>query len=364
MGRQLVLKGFGPAAALLAIRAVQRGFSIVAYDPSFTVGSPTPFPGTYGVFTPQIPSWADPLFGPPTPLGIAAGSPPRQRVLGFTNRMLDQEAVVETLDRYGVQIIPEALPDGMSAIDCTGAPRTDVALWQLAVGWFFPFDNFDFAPTHPKANGVLMDWAVPDLKDPSAPPSFFYAQRTSEGWLFEETILATHCNADPASQQELFTLLRERLAQRCSWKRLTEEQVIREEQVSIPMGTRRRHKGKKFGAAAGFINPATGYSLGHALEAVDEFLDDRPLGGWAAYTLRQIGGELIARADGETLQDFFGHFFALDTRRQLAYLTGRDGLAVARTMWALRKGAGLRHKFLRPLFCQPWSVAQAVWARR
>ncbi|OFT36045.1 hypothetical protein HMPREF3166_02475 [Corynebacterium sp. HMSC08A12] len=353
MTQRLALKGLGPAGALLAIRAAQRGFHVTAYDPAFDVTSPTPFPGTYGVFSTQIPTWADPLFGAPEPLDVVAGTPLTRRTLGFSYRMLNQEAAAEALRSSSVRIEPEPLPNGMEAIDCTGAPRTDAALWQLAVGWFLPFTD---APSG--STPTFMDWTGTVAQAGDCPPSFCYVQRTDEGWLYEETILAAHCSADAAKQEEVFAVLRARLADR-----IGTQTVVREERVAIPMGTRRRHKERKFGAAAGFINPATGYSLGHALEAADDFLDGKRAGGWLAYVLRQVGGELIARADGATLQDFFGHFFALDTRAQLAYLSGRNGLEVARTMWALREGTGLRHEFLRPLFRRPWSVGRAVWQR-
>ena len=353
MPQLLVLKGLGPASALLAIRAAQRGFSVIAYDPAYDVDSLSPFPGTYGVFSTQIPAWADALFGSPTELDVVVGSPPSRRTLGFGYRLLDQAAVAEALRATGVRIVPEVLPDGVEAVDCTGAPRTDVALWQLAVGWFLPGDD---APSH--STSIFMDWSGADRHAGDVAPSFCYVQRTAHGWLYEETILATHCSAEADSQELVFEALRARLADRIGTR-----PVMREELVSIPMGTRRRHKERKFGAAAGFINPATGYSLGHALEVADEFLDGKRSGGRLAYVLRQVGGELIARADGATLQDFFGHFFALDTRAQLAYLSGQNGVAVARTMWALREGTGLRHAFLQPLFRHPWSVARAVWAR-
>lgn len=353
MTHQLVLKGLGPAGALLAIRAAQRGFHVIAYDPAFDVHSSHPFPGTYGVFSTQIPTWADRLFSASEPLDVVAGTPLTRRTLGFSYRMLNQEAVAEALRCSSVRIKPEPLPDGMEAIDSTGAPRTDAALWQLAVGWFLPISD---APSG--STPTFMDWTGTVAQAGDCPPSFCYVQRTDEGWLYEETILAAHCTADAAKQEKVFEVLRARLADR-----IGDQTVVREERVAIPMGTRRRHKERKFGAAAGFINPATGYSLGHALEAADNFLDGKHAGGWLAYVLRQVGGELIARADGTTLQDFFGHFFALDTGAQLAYLSGRDGLEVARTMWALRKGTGLRHEFLRPLFRSPWSVGRAVWQR-
>ena len=353
MTQQLALKGLGPAGALLAIRAAQRGFHVTAYDPTFDDHSISPFPGTYGVFSTQIPSWADHLFGPPESLKVVAGTPLTRRTLGFSYRMLNQEAVVEVLRSSGVRIKPERLPNGVEAIDCTGAPRTEAALWQLAVGWFLPFGD---APS--ESTPTFMDWTGTVAQAGDCSPSFCYVQRTDDGWLYEETILAAHCSADTAKQEQVFEVLRARLA-----KRVGTQTVLREERVAIPMGTRRRHKERKFGAAAGFINPATGYSLGHALEAADGFLDGNRAGGWLAYVLRQVGGELIARADGAALQDFFGHFFALDTRAQLAYLSGQDGLAVARTMWALKEGTGLRHEFLRPLYRHPWSVGRAVCKR-
>ncbi|CAM2739779.1 lycopene cyclase family protein [Corynebacterium jeikeium] len=356
MTQQLVLKGLGPAGALLAIRAAQRGFHVTAYDPAFDVHSSNPFPGTYGVFSTQIPAWADHLFAAPEPLQVVAGTPLTRRSLGFSYRMLDQRAVAEALRCSNLRIEASPLPEGENAVDCTGAPRTDTALWQLAVGWFLPLTD---APS--ESTPTFMDWTGTVTQAGDCLPSFCYVQRTDEGWLYEETILAAHCSADAVKQEEVFEVLRVRLADRIG--RLGAENVLREELVAIPMGTRRRHKESKFGAAAGFINPATGYSLGHALESADDFLDGQRTGGWLAYLLRQVGGELIARADGAVLQDFFGHFFDLDTQAQLAYLSGRDGLAVARTMWVLRKGTGLRHEFLRPLFRQPWSVGRAVWRR-
>ncbi|HIW96174.1 MAG TPA: hypothetical protein H9867_06805, partial [Candidatus Corynebacterium gallistercoris] len=224
----------------------------------------------------------------------------------------------------------------------------------------------------------FMDWRCSlGAADDGAPPSFCYIQPLGDGrWLWEETILSTHAPADPDRHAEFYRVLERRLHHRRNQDPTAYgcDQVQGSETVAIPMGTRKGTLPHHFGAAGGAINPATGYSLGASLSDADMLLDElgRPSGVRGcvrranralAYLLRQLGGELIAQASHETCLSFFDAFFALPARHQLAYLTGHNGVAVAATMWALRKNTGFAHPFLMPLWKKPLTVAAAVRRR-
>lgn len=444
----------------------------------------------------EVPGWAEQFFAPPHKMlvrfgGVAGGRP--NETTGFDQwinlryAMLDQRALRETVERCGAKLLPgtvpprlrgvdrseddvaeAASPDSVVLIDATGAPRTGMETWQVAVGVVIPVSQLPGAP-----EPEFMDWRMPT----SSPPSFLYIQPVKSGVLFEETVLATR-----TSPEELFEVLQSRLLDRISaryphlrdellaWDRDSRRGLplaFHRELVAIPMGTRKsapwstkanrfprwfnrprwqnrwfpeldpsrlRNWGQRragirlpfgqvvkggstpltptppltlcFGAAGGLINPATGYSVSAAMNLADSFLDciaehvganaNTPLqrsvpesptsattgtspdrlhrhssltpftasvftARWVANAelarwLRRVGAELICRADHATLESFFRAFFALPAHQQSSYLTGHNGIAVARAMWAMRRVTGLRHPFLRPLWTQPLNV--------
>ena len=401
--------GLGPAGAAFALRAISRGHRVTATEPRWPA---LEWPATYGVIETEVPHWAEAWFHAPHSVNVRT---PSERTLPYRYRMMDKPALLAELHRAAATgtlevsdrvsgAVGRHLPKEESAADAVliahGATHTEKALWQVAVGYVFSFptvtsslhtdaleaSNHDRARLMPEP--CFMDWAEP-ASDCSCPPSFLYIQPVDEGILVEETVLATH-----TKPEDLMPELQRRLDERLKHGSLTTfaaaSTVTRTETVAIPMGTRaqawyRVQEKVHFGASGGLIHPATGYNVGASLQAVDQVLDELERRSSSsghvdgkprltspvihrqraelAYLLRQLGGELIARADQRTLADFFACFFRLPEGAQLAYLTGHDGVAVMRTMWRLRKETGLLHPFLRPLWRNPRSVYRAIKRR-
>jgi lycopene beta-cyclase len=119
-----------------------------------------------------------------------------------------------------------------------------------------------------------------------------------------------------------------------------------------------------FGAAAGLVHPASGYSVADSLRLAPKVAEAIAVGGaaaarrvvWSAraravHRLRRAGlSTLLALSPAQTAE-FFALFFALPPHRQYAYLSGREDLAgTAAAMadlfraapWPLRRAMALR----------------------
>lgn len=390
------VEGLGPAGTAFALRALARGHRVTAAEPKWP---DLTWPATYGVIETDVPTWADTWFNPPHHVTVRT---PHPRVLPYRYRMMDKSAMLGDLlsaVHDGRLTISTHSTQDMRAdviISAHGAPSPDLALQQLAVGYVFApcgghssshTDAHLFPPvTSPGSTPqpCFMDW-TPTADGEGFPPSFLYIQPVEDGLLIEETVLTTHADADSHIPE-----LTRRLDRRLQTPELRDfaasATFVRRETVAIPMGTRQRpwhfpghtERGAKqyfFGASGGLIHPATGYSVGASLNAVDDILNalesTRSLRHRAvafiqrelAYLLRQVGGELIARADHRTLLDFFDCFFRMPAKRQLAYLTGHNGVEVMKTMWALRQLTGFRHPFLQPLWKNPRDLYRAIRRR-
>lgn len=367
----LHIAGLGPAGSIVALRAAARGWDVTAYDPRVrTEGSLPRWPATYGALVPELPSWSLPYFSTPFTPRILTYS---DRPLSFEYAMLYKPALRAAVESCGARIvsghIPESVRSTAVVIDCTGAPSGPGAFWQVAVGIVLPHSLFSDANSP-----IFMDWRRPR----ASPSSFLYIQPTDAGILWEETVLATR--TDPKQLiQELTVRLESRLDQDVpGWRECAD---LKREIVTIPMGTRKGRAGSEphyFGAAGGLINPATGYSVGAAFAQVDALLDGiaeprakasrrqriaERANAELARALRRIGAELISQADHATLRDFFNAFFQLSVERQLAYLTGHDGLGVAKTMWALRTITGFNHPFLLPIWKRPGQMLRVGFGK-
>lgn len=354
------IAGAGPAGAIAALHARERGWTVNLHDPRVpSPGTLPPWPATYGSLVAELLGWALEFYSQPYSPRVHTHS---AATLPHEYAMLNKTALRAAVERSGATITSDPLPQGVSPVlDCTGAPTAGRVYWQVAVGFFLPI--LPDATTDP----IFMDWSTPTAD----PPSFLYAQPTDQGYLWEETVLATR-----AAPKDLLDELQARLESRLDehmpgWR----EVEVKREVVSIPMGTRKRAFWRPvgstyyFGAAGGMVNPATGYSVSPAFAQVDAMLDAiagagfsrrKALDAEAARFLRCVGAELISRADHATLRDFFAAFFRLDAQHQLGYLTGHSGRAVARTMWELRKQTGFAHPFLRPLWKNPRQVLLAA----
>ena len=387
--RRINVIGLGPAGAILALRAAQRGWQVHGYDPGSHpeaggADAWPAWPATYGAFAPEVPDWAGGFFSPAESIRVTP-TPGLTKQLGFGYRMMAKDglhtAAAEAVERTGGSLHAEAITEEQFAdlpgltVDCRGA-ATGGALWQIAVGYVLrPVRGSSATLSEALTTPTLMDWTASPAAEPDgAKPSFLYVQRLPEGWLAEETILAS--TSRPTESD--YALLRSRLDSRLAslqgevWREKLE--IADEELVAIPMGTTAAGSAvHTFGARAGFIHPATGYSVGTALQEVDDFLDRAELAptgirrvglscmGLArranvtlARALRRIGSLLLAEANTTDVQSFFAAFFSLPTADQLAYLSGRSGLRTARTMWRLRKNTGWTHPVLLPLYRRPW----------
>jgi lycopene beta-cyclase len=100
-----------------------------------------------------------------------------------------------------------------------------------------------------------------------------------------------------------------------------------------------RPGGGRFGAAGGFLHPATGYSVAAALSAADTVAANEsawPRSGRAVHALRTAGLRTLLALPPADIPLFFDTFFTLAPHLQRAYLSGRTDLrGTATAMTAL-----------------------------
>ena len=237
------------------------------------------------------------------------------------------------------RIVVDAI--GWPPLVASPAARHDPA-WQTAYGIV--------TPVRPSAfDGPMLMDLRPQPGADAHPPTFAYVVPVAAGWLVEETVLAARPAVDPMA-------LRARLRDRIGpWPHGTQQ-----EQVRIAMGApvpRTVPPVIPFGAAAGFVHPATGYSLAPSLRAAPRVADAlaRSVGAgrrgrelmadaWAAVwppamrrtrRLHLVGLAALLQLDADDTRSFFDAFFELPPDRWRAYL--RIDAApgeVARTMRA------------------------------
>jgi lycopene beta-cyclase len=357
----LVVAGDGPAALALASECAAAGLSVVA------VGEGAPWTATYGTWVDEVPGYVDAL-GAVSLIDVAVADRriALDRMYGvFDNALLRARfagapVVIGRVTgarhhAWGTLVDSTAGPlRARLVVDATGAvpallsPRRGVFQVPRQTAYGLVLDH------RPEAVGgigsVLMDWRQP--AGVAGPPTFLYVLALAGGrWLVEETSLA---QAEPVTS----AVLRERLAARLG-SDLTDlaEQV---EHVSIPMAPGIANRGQAvvgFGAAAGYIHPATGYSVAASLRAAPRVADglvaavrfddprQRALTAWNAVwpgehrrarTLHDYGLGVLLRMSADELSGFFGAFFDLPTEQWSAYLrVDTSAAAVSRTMTAM-----------------------------
>jgi lycopene beta-cyclase len=208
-----------------------------------------------------------------------------------------------------------------------------------------------------------MDWRHVAPGD----PTFLYVVPLAGGrWLVEETSLAGH---EPVPEAKL----RRRLAMRLGRDLVADAERV--ERVLIPMASgvpQRSQRVVGFGAAGGYVHPATGYSVAASLRAAPRVAgaiahslgrsaDPRALSldAWNAVwppeqrrarALHDYGLQAILRMSHEEIGVFFDAFFALPEREWAEYLrvdtTATDVARVMRAVfsavpWALRRRLAL-----------------------
>lgn len=219
-------------------------------------------------------------------------------------------------------------------------PEEPPQAFQSAVGFLLRVED----EVLPPRRAVLMDWRDDHLGagEERGPPTFLYALPLGEGRVFvEETALA----ARPAAP---YPLLERRLRLRLEAMGLDAALVERTERVWIPMGGALPDGGQRvvgFGAAAGMVHPATGYSVVRSLAAAPALARTiaRALGRpgasperaaraawetlWSAddrrrYALQRFGMEVLLTLDPAETRGFFDGFFRLPPEDWGGYLAG------------------------------------------
>lgn len=357
----VVIVGDGPAGSALA-----NACSALGVD-TLLVGDDAPWSATYG-------TWCDDLERA-TLLGAAdvtAGNAldvrvwtDRRHELGRPYVLLDNDALRVTLragvdrrtdrvtsivtgpDRHRVRL------DGGDEIACrlvvdtTGWPptfairthRSAPPFWQTALGVVLPEP-----PTGDLGSPTLMDFRDPPRTAAASrartASSFAYSLPVADGWLVEETVLAARPAVEPMA---LLPLLAARLHLEPD---AMLERAVRTEYVRIPMGTPRPRRDQPivaFGAAAGYVNPTSGYSVVHSIQmappvaaAISRGLEQAAPGRtanalpvWNAVwpvahrrtrVLHDYGLDTLGRLDGPALRQFFAAFFDLPTPTWSTYM--------------------------------------------
>jgi lycopene beta-cyclase len=402
----VAIVGGGPAGWALAWCVAQQGLRplVVATDPTAA------WPATYGVWVDDVPPWIVDRVPPGADLFTREWH--RVRVVGHTERLLsrpyarlDNEVLQRVLqagewtaatvrsvshDRWGsrlhtsgddvyARLVIDA--SGASSTWRAGSPRPSGA--QVAYGLVVPVDAVP-DPWRGEDTCTLMDWrswhgAPPRSGELPGEASFLYVLDDEREALVEETSLVRR---PPASFDELRTRLARRLG-----RDLTDE-ARAVERVHIPMapGRVRHGRGQRvvaFGAAAGYIHPATGYSLAASLRAAPRVAD--ALSRWwhtpnpedlarhvatavwprparRVRALHDVGLAALDRLDGNGVRTFFDAFFSLPTPLWSAYLrVDAQPRDVMRAMSAvfLRVPMRLRSTLMR---AHPWGLVNAVTA--
>ena len=225
---------------------------------------------------------------------------------------------------------------------------------QVAFGILAECDR----PPLPENTCTHMDWRGPDRKV----PSFAYVLPLADGWLIEETSLASRVRLT-------FEELESRLHARLRADGVEVKRVVRTERVSIPMDSPiplRSQRCVGFGAAASLVHPATGYSIAASLRlaprvaatiaaelgragadpaaAADKawkvvWSDDR----MKARRLEQYGLDRLLTMDQRELRSFFDLFFQLPPAVAATYLGGESTSGdLAGVMWKVFRNASPR----------------------
>jgi lycopene beta-cyclase len=223
-------------------------------------------------------------------------------------------------------------------VDASGWPSTFAPLagerapaWQTALGVVLAEP-----PAGDLGQPTLMDFrpaksagASPSSIGPTGVTTFCYALPVEDGWLVEETVLAARPAVEPIA-------LLSRLAARLG--RHPDDvlaDAVRTEYVRIPMGGARPAPAAPvvaFGAAAGYVHAATGFSVSSSLRAAPRVAEaiarsvtqssstvDPAVIGAAVWPLQMrrsrilhdYGLETLLRLDDDDVRAFFDAFFAM-----------------------------------------------------
>ncbi len=370
----VVVVGAGPAGWAVADQCARRGLDtlLVAPNPFATWRS------TYGL-------WADQCAFLPAGAEVVTAAPvwAQGRRMSRGYRVLDNASVLGAFRRGPARVVSGRVPgvtdgpgggstavlaDGRSVrcrvvVDASGqrrllsggrppGPRVEQTAYGVVVS------SAAAAPVVASGEAVFMRW---NRSNGAGWPTFLYAvPLPGDRVLLEETSLARRPGMPVPD-------LRERLARRLS----TVDVVVGNGEVervrfTVDLPLPRRQRGVvAFGAAAGMVHPATGYSVGDALAVApavaSAIADELRRGGSAAARaahavvwpraarivrrLRLAGLRSLLALPPARVPEFFDAFFDLPPALQRAYLSGRAdvaGTVAAMTALFLAAPPGLR----------------------
>ncbi|GAA4525838.1 lycopene cyclase family protein [Amycolatopsis samaneae] len=377
----VLIVGAGPAGWALAAACARRGLRTV-------LAAPDPgrrWPATYGLWADEVADFPESAIAAAPGTALAYGT--REHRLGRRYLVVDNDSLAERLavpgigvlaglavaathDRHGSTV---RFADGRErragvVVDASGArralsgaPPPGVHTEQTAYGLVLPADAA--RALVPADTAVFMDWRG----NTGADQTFLYSLPLGDGTvLVEETSLARRPGL---GLDVLAARLRDRLA------RAGVPAGGREERVRVPLDLPfpKPRRVLPFGVAAGFVHPATGYSVATALAlaprlaaTLAETLPHGPLAASAAayadlwspaalavHRLRAHALRALRGLPPERVPEFFDLFFAMPVEAQRAFTSGREDLA------------GLSAAMLRLFRAAPWRIRRHLfgWSR-
>jgi lycopene beta-cyclase len=343
----VVVAGAGPAGWALASACARAGLETTLVAPSPW----EPWPATYGMWRDELPSLPDYAVAAAPARTVAVGTTPHRLERDYV--IIDNDGLRRWLTDSAVEVVTGVVqPDGgrlgaRVLVDATGGHRSGLGAEQTAYGLIVR--AADAKPLVPPDTAIFMDWT-----GPARDPSFLYGiPIDGDRVLLEETCLARR----PGLPLDMLAgRLRQRLVQ--AGVPLDGD----EEFVRIPLDLP-RPRGLAFGAAAGMVHPATGFSLADSLRlapAVAEALRDGlrisprhalraarhevwPPAARVVHTLRRFGLRALCDLPAPALPEFFELFFRLPTELQCAYTSARtDVIGTVAAMEVLFRSAPWR----------------------
>ncbi|MCZ4536112.1 lycopene cyclase family protein [Gordonia terrae] len=338
MSSGVIVAGAGPAGRALVHRLARAGVPVTLVDPS----PDRVWRSTFACWSDELPAWVEQsaVAARTARIGIAGrelaevargytvfDTPGLQRSLTLDGVPTRSARVVE-IDGARVHLDDGSVLTGDAVVDCRGALPHD-APRQTAYG--IVVDAEVAAPVLDGHEALLMDWRG-GATDRRALPSFLYVVPLGGGeYLLEETCLAGH----PAlGLDELERRLAARLGGMPSG-------IRRVEHVDFPLTGSAPHPWRdpvfRFGAAGGFKNPTTGYSVATSLMCTDAVVaalaagrdpaaDLWPPSTRAVHNLRLRGlSALLGLSPSQTVA-FFEAFFTMPLAAQRSYLSRRGDL--------------------------------------
>ncbi|MFC3449201.1 lycopene cyclase family protein [Amycolatopsis speibonae] len=350
----VVIAGGGPAGRALARACARRGLATVLIDPA---------PGrrwraTYGLWADELPALPESAIACAPSTALAFGT--RQHVLDRQYLVIDNAGLRAWLDGgydvvagtvagvdHGRRGSSVRLEDGrvLAAglyVDASGARPRGNRYEQTAFGAVLPAEDALRLVDSPDT-AVFMDWR-------GSEQGFLYVLPLGDGTvLVEETSLARK----PGLPLEL---LAARLRARLTAAGLTAHGREERVRIVLDLPVPRRGRTVPFGAAAGLVHPATGYSVATSVRLADPVADavaqawDRgpaeaasaahralwPASARTVHELRRHGLRALCGMPSEAVPVFFDLFFTLPTGLQRAFTTGREDVpGTAEAMSAL-----------------------------